>query len=53
VSVYRSTREDVLAFVAGDLPQKDPENVALFQQAALNELHVMANELPNYPAKGT
>src|SRR5215212_7075891 len=35
VSIYESMREDVLAFVAGDVPRLDADEVAMFDRIAL------------------
>ena len=51
VSIYESMREDVLAFVAGDVPRLDAEEVAVFDRIALTRGQVEYYGLTTYPAK--
>lgn len=53
VSIYESMREDVLAFVAADVPRKDPAEVAIFKRVALTRAHVGRYGLTTYPPKPT
>jgi hypothetical protein len=51
VSIYESMREDVLAFVAGDVPRLDADEVAVFDRIALTRGQVEYYGLTIYPAK--
>ncbi len=51
VSIYESMREDVLAFVSGDQPHMDPEDVAYFERVALSRGQVADHGLTTYPPK--
>jgi hypothetical protein len=53
VSIYESMREDVLAFVAEDVPQADPEDMAIFERVALQPEHIARYQLTTYPPKAT
>ena len=53
VSIYDSMREDVLAFVATDVPHKDPDGVAVFERIALTPEQVGKYGLTTYPPKPT
>jgi hypothetical protein len=53
VSIYDSMREDVLAFVAGDVPRVDADEVAIFDRVALTRRQVEYHDLTTYPPKAT
>jgi hypothetical protein len=53
VSIYESMREDVLAFVAKDVPGADPEEVAIFERVALGPEQIARHGLTTYPPKPT
>jgi len=51
VSIYESMREDVLAFVAGDVPRLDADEVAMFDRIALTRRQVEYYDLTTYAPK--
>ena len=51
VSIYESMREDVLAFVAGDVPRLDADEVAMFDRIALTRRQVECYDLTTYAPK--
>jgi len=53
VSIYESMREDVLAFVAGDVPRVDADEVAIFDRIALTRGQVEYYGLTTYQAKAS
>ena len=53
VSIYESMREDVLAFVAGDVPRRDADEVAIFDRIALTRGQVEYYGLTTYQAKAS
>jgi hypothetical protein len=53
VSIYESMKEDVLAFVAGDLSHVRPEAVVSFERVALRPHHIDHYQLTTYPPKAT
>jgi hypothetical protein len=53
VSIYESMREDVLAFVAGDVPRLDADEVAIFDRIALTRGQVEYYGLTTYQAKSS
>ena len=53
VSIYDSMRDDVLAFVAGDVPGVDADEVAIFDRVALTRRHVEYYDLTTYAPKPT
>jgi hypothetical protein len=53
VSIYESMREDVLAFVAGDVPHVDADEVAIFDRIALSRGQVEYYRLTTYPPKAS
>jgi hypothetical protein len=53
VSIYESMREDVLAFVAGDVPRLDADEVAMFDRIALTRGQVEYYDLTTYAPKAS
>ena len=53
VSIYESMEEDVLTFVAKDVPHTNPKDVAIFERVALNRCQVEHYGLTTYPPKAT
>jgi hypothetical protein len=54
VSIYKSMKEDILAFISKDVPSvEDPEDVAFFERVALERYHINEYGLTTYPPKIT
>ena len=53
VSIYESMREDVLAFVASDVPRLDADEVAMFDRIALTRGQVEHYDLTTYAPKAS